>query len=1661
MRSIFPRFLSGLIELEDIWLTDGGLISGTLRPFHAAHLGSEESAFTSLHASQVFNQNGELAINNMLTLEPLTLVEGNGVAQVGLSIDDTLQVNEGKLSVRPIIRMNNANLDLRFRPPLNIAWDELEDPKDTYGGELYLNFSPNDFKVSEQKLESIEVTLKPLGALYMGGVTDIDFIDDLLNVDTGIPKLKLLKLKASDDFTQVGGTLRISQKGIVGSVPFYTLGGLDGDSSLYFNSIGRILNAPRIQMPPSFLLTPEDVPTVAYLDQYTQAFPDLSAIDVLPPSEGRRYLRVRCDPSSPVFIDAGVNGLDVHTDDITVSKKGGILQGVYKGDPDGDILIEAGVIRSAVSYLAPLVKTGNTVNLSVDEQTLAMLGGTLGANLGLGLIRSPTGITLNLDGGHGILVSAANEISALTDMVTLTFNAEGALQGNYRGGNHVTVTQNMINCDITAGAGLIMEGSIISLTKTELDKLDDIPEDIGDKLNDFDHLKDTLGDLSSVVQDISGIGKQIGISIGTSALTSAITSAVSAAAMGLAAQSAAQNIISSNAAAAIGAAGIFSGLFGLAGGVLGGTLGKKGSSNTYISYNSISNGMIKEKDGDEPDEYLYGFSICTGNQYSNTLYPNPQTAPCSVVPLLGASELQPCPSSSPYTGMLTVLGGCGVSQAIYAGGDIYMQSSLKVASESFVLGKSYITAAALGPYLLASTAASTYLSQTSAASTYLTQANASTLASKTYVDSNVSTLQTAINGKQASGDYATNTALNNGLSGKQGVLNLQSPLSMAIDGVTLRLDLSGYYTKGQIDSQLSPINIAIGGKESILTFSGLLTRNGNIIGVDLSTYALKSYVDGQVSGLNTSVAGKEVPLTFNAPLVRSLNSISIDLSAIYTRAQVDSTFATTSTVNSALAGKESVLTFSGLLTRNGNIIGLDLSSYYTKGQIDSQLSPINIAMGGKESILTFSAPLTRTSNTVSLNTGAITSVGTLSSLNVSGSIAAASLNVNSASTSQAIPMQVFAPSLTTNTWVVQRLGVAGTNFNSGQIVFGNVGPGSTANTLGFCLTGANQALTIDGNNTATFGGNLSVPSASFIHFGYNATKDANAGKMGYNVFSSNGLDIVGAGTSAPRILNVYEQICVNSTAFLGPPTFSTRSTGSKLVLYPAVSGSFTDYGIGMMSSSMWLGIPQNANNNYFRFYGGTTNIATLDGVGNLYLGSGNIPTGISTELGGSYTPIINLDANFHLNTNTSYLGAAFRIDLRGTTCFNWLSRPAGSSTESVVATMSSNGDFSVNALYLSGNQAITFSPGVMNFSSPGVINLNPSGAMVNVTKDLGVSGNITMGGLPIASQSWVSGQNYVTSAALTPYATQSWTTSNFLSSAPSDLTVSNQLNSLKVEINGGGNNIGGANTGWLSFQYYGGGYRHFIRSRHDAQTSSTGSALDFFLNSSTGGGGSTQPGTGNVNVMSVSSARVDMNKPLVINAQDNVSANWGDLTQTSGGALRVEGSSVFNAPVLITGLRNNLTFNYGTSQNWRYYNFNQDGWGTQGASVLNYAFVMGSNTRLLQLSGCEINQVSDRRSKKDVTDIEGALSIVNSISAKRFRYIDGDDSLKVGFIAQDCADLCPEVVSHMKAPNGDHSIMVMNTLGMLPYLWNSLKELSAVVQELAARVKDLQSTNKE
>jgi len=70
---------------------------------------------------------------------------------------------------------------------------------------------------------------------------------------------------------------------------------------------------------------------------------------------------------------------------------------------------------------------------------------------------------------------------------------------------------------------------------------------------------------------------------------------------------------------------------------------------------------------------------------------------------------------------------------------------------------------------------------------------------------------------------------------------------------------------------------------------------------------------------------------------------------------------------------------------------------------------------------------------------------------------------------------------------------------------------------------------------------------------------------------------------------------------LAVPATTTRSAGTKIVLFPSLSASLVDYAIGTSANTIWTSLDANSATKSFQWYGGTTEIANLNGVGDLQI----------------------------------------------------------------------------------------------------------------------------------------------------------------------------------------------------------------------------------------------------------------------------------------------------------------------------------------------------------------------------------------------------------------------------------------------------------------------------
>ena len=74
-----------------------------------------------------------------------------------------------------------------------------------------------------------------------------------------------------------------------------------------------------------------------------------------------------------------------------------------------------------------------------------------------------------------------------------------------------------------------------------------------------------------------------------------------------------------------------------------------------------------------------------------------------------------------------------------------------------------------------------------------------------------------------------------------------------------------------------------------------------------------------------------------------------------------------------------------------------------------------------------------------------------------------------------------------------------------------------------------------------------------------------------------------------------------NTNGVAAPAFTTRSVGTKIVLYPNIGASQVDFALGIDSATLWSSVADSAQQ--FKWYAGTTNIASLFGTGELVLGT--------------------------------------------------------------------------------------------------------------------------------------------------------------------------------------------------------------------------------------------------------------------------------------------------------------------------------------------------------------------------------------------------------------------------------------------------------------------------
>ena len=158
----------------------------------------------------------------------------------------------------------------------------------------------------------------------------------------------------------------------------------------------------------------------------------------------------------------------------------------------------------------------------------------------------------------------------------------------------------------------------------------------------------------------------------------------------------------------------------------------------------------------------------------------------------------------------------------------------------------------------------------------------------------------------------------------------------------------------------------------------------------------------------------------------------------------------------------------------------------------------------------------------------------------------------------------------------------------------------------------NDGTTFAGKSTFTFQKTTDLLTVSKLSL--TGTGSATVGQLTFGGTTNNWIDFGTLGVAAP--------------------SFSTRSVGTKIVLYNSVSGSQADYAFGIESSTLWSSVYNTSAQ--FKWYGGTTLAATLSGTGNFTavgaISGTTLTSTVATETAPltvtSTTQVTNLNSNY-------------------------------------------------------------------------------------------------------------------------------------------------------------------------------------------------------------------------------------------------------------------------------------------------------------------------------------------------------------------------------------------------------------------------------------------------
>jgi hypothetical protein len=231
------------------------------------------------------------------------------------------------------------------------------------------------------------------------------------------------------------------------------------------------------------------------------------------------------------------------------------------------------------------------------------------------------------------------------------------------------------------------------------------------------------------------------------------------------------------------------------------------------------------------------------------------------------------------------------------------------------------------------------------------------------------------------------------------------------------------------------------------------------------------------------------------------------------------------------------------------------------------------------------------------------------------------------------------------TSALQRLTVAGVSTFTGQLNAGTISASTLNGSLGNTLTIQSPLTGTSYNNSSAVTIGINATSANTANY---VVQRGASGEFTSGAITATTLTLNGGGSTSTGQLEFTggTNRWINfGTTGVAAPSLSTRSLGTKLVLYSSVSASSVDYALGINGSTLWYSVPGSSGYTH-HWYAGTTSAMTLTNAGTLTVSTDvRAPIYYDSANTGYYldpasTSILNaINANgvIRLNSDSSYM----------------------------------------------------------------------------------------------------------------------------------------------------------------------------------------------------------------------------------------------------------------------------------------------------------------------------------------------------------------------------------------------------------------------------------------